>query len=361
MHPLVSQLINETEAPCVSVYMPVLNGLAHATENIDRLNRLLDDITSKLQNYGISGKAQSQFLASARAYADSDLTGGVAEGTLALFLSPSSFHAELLPNAYEERVLLGQRFTITPLLPYLFGTMHYYILAVSRNVAHFLEVKNGEVKAMDIPGLVHSQAEAWEGMTNKENSVLSNTKDDTEMETEVYLHKIAKSLHTFLHEQHAPLVFVGVEELHGMYKHLDTSGRLLEKFVHGNPDRMDAKELLKDTDPIVQEYANKRKLELLEAYGNVAGTGQTSTDLSDILDAANAGKVDMLFVAEGAQQWGIFNTENGKKELNEGPADGNEELLGLAANHVLKHRGQVVTLPIDEMPEGKQIAALLRY
>ena len=361
MHPLVSQLINEAEVPCISLYMPVLHGLAHAQENIERLNRLLDDVTSKLQQYGIAGKAQSQFLASARAFADTELASGVSEGTLALFLSPSSIHTHILPHACEERVLIGERFIITPLLPYLFGSMHYYILAVSRNVAHFLEAKNGEVHAMDIPDMPHSQADAWAGMDNKENSVLSNTKDDTELETKVYLQKIAKSLHTFLHEQQLPLVFVGVSELHGMYKHLDTSGRLLEAFAHGNPDHMQGEEILKHTDPIVKEAADKRKLDLLEAYGNVAGTGRTSTDLSDILDAANAGKVDMLFVAEGAQQWGTFNTESGKKELHEGPVDGNEELLGLAANHTLRHRGQLVTLPLDHMPEGKQIAAILRY
>ncbi len=361
MHPLLTYLINETELPCLSLYLPMLPGLTHATENIERLNRTLDDLENKLQPYGIEGKARSQYLASARAFADTVLASGVTEGTLALFLSPSSFHAELLPVLHDDRIVIGSRFYITPLLPFLFSSMHYYILALSRNRAHFLEVNNAEIEAIQIPGMPGNQGEAWEGMTLQTEEFQSNAKDDAEVETKVYVQKVAKSLHTYLQEHHLPFVFAGVEELYGMYKHMDTSGRLLEKYVKGNPDHMEAEELLKHAEPIVKEAAEKRTLEILEGYGNVAGTGRTSTDLSDILDSAGAGKVDTLFVAEAAEQWGTFNTENGKKELHEGPESGNEELLGLAAALTLRHKGQVVTLPLDKMPEGKQIAAILRF
>lgn len=361
MHPLVTDLIGDTEGPCISLYLPMLPGLTHGAENVERLNRILSDLEPRLQPYGITGKAQSQFFASARGYADSVLAAGVMGGTLALFLSPFSFHAYVLPVESEDRIVIGPRFYITPLLPFLFSSMHYYILALSRNRAHFLEVKNAEIEALPIAGMPANVEDAWAGMEEQTEEFQSNTKDDAEVETKLYLQKIAKSLHTFLHEQQLPLVFAGVEELYGLYKHLDTSGRLLEDYVKGNPDHMEAEELLKHADPIVKAAADKRNLAFLESYGNVAGTGKTSTDLSDILDSAAAGKVEMLFIAEGAEQWGTFNMESGKKELHEGPETDNEELLGLAANHTIKHKGHVITLPLDKMPEGKQIAAILRF
>lgn len=375
MHPTINHLIGSTEVPCISLYLPMLPGLTHATENIERLNRVLDDMESQLQQYGIEGKARSQFLASARAFGDNILASGISEGTLALFLSPSTFDVELLPTQMDELVVIGPRFHLTPLLPFLFSSMHYFILAVSRNTAHFLEVNGTEIEARDISGMPHSVEEAWAGTEHTEESQQvhstgngtaafhgqSNAKDDNEMETKTYLQKIAKSLHAFLHEQHAPLVFAGVEELFGLYKHLDTSGRLLDGFIHGNPDQMDGKQLVEHAQPIIQEAMDKRNAAMLEAYGNVAGTGRTSTDLSDILDSAASGKVETLFVAEGAEQWGTFDTDSGKKELHEGPEASNEELLGLAANHTLRHKGQVVTLSADQMPEGKQIAAVLRF
>ncbi|UPA23068.1 hypothetical protein K8942_02535 [Candidatus Peribacteria bacterium] len=375
MHSLVLELIHDTEGPCISVYLPVLPGLTHAVENIERLNRMLDDMEGKLQSYGLEGKAKSQFLASARAYADTELASGVDDGSLALFLSPSSFHAVLLSVKTTERLMIGRRFYITPLLSFLFSSMHYFILALSRNTAHFMEVTGTTIESREISGMPHSVAEAWAGMERMEENQQSHSsgngmsafhgqggaKDENEVETKAYVQKIAKSLHAFLHEQHAPLVFAGVEELYGIYKQVDTSGRLLEEYIHGNPDHMQGEDLVTHAEPIVKAAAEKKNVAMLEAYGNVAGTGRTSTELNDILDAAAAGKVETLFVAEGAEQWGTFNTESGKKELHEGPEGDNEELLGLAANHTLKHRGHVVGLPLDTMPEGKQIAAILRF
>lgn len=375
MHPLVSSLINETESPCVSVCLPVLNGVSHARENIDRLNRILDTIEPHLEPYGISGKARSQFCASARAYGDEKLIAGVKEGTVILYLSPSSFHAQHVPEQLPERVTVGQHFYITPLLPHLDGALHYYILAVSKNHAHFVEAKDGELEAIKIPGMPHSFAEANAGDDKKEESQQmhstgggnaafhgsSNAKDNNEEESTDYLRKIAKSLHAFLDQHRLPVVFAGVDELHGIYKNLDASNRMLPEFVRGNPDHMDAEELLKHADPIVQAAADSKRAVLLEAYGSIAGTGQTSNDLADILDAAQAGKIATLLVAKGKEQWGIFDAATGKKTLHEGPEAGNEELIGLAANLTLTHRGDVSILPPDMMPEGKEIAAILRY
>ncbi|HVW67282.1 MAG TPA: hypothetical protein VHA78_06190 [Candidatus Peribacteraceae bacterium] len=373
MHSFIDQLIAVTEAPCVTVYLPVLAGINHQTENAERLTRMLDDLAPRLQPYDLSAKGLSQFLAPARAYIEQDLELGVPEGTVGLFLSRSTFHAQLLPQELTPLSVVGSRFYITPLLSFM-NTLHYYVLAVSKNSAHFLEVNGSEITAKDIPGMPHSLAEAWEGTEHTDESLSfhstgngtvafsghSNAKDDAEIEAKVYLQKIAKSLHTLLHEQKLPLVFAGVEELFGIYRSVDASGRLLDSFVHGNPEQMEAEELLKKAEPIVQEAAGKKRKELLESYGNLAGTGRTSTDLAEILDAGLAGKVELLLTADGAEQWGRFDTESGRKELHESASDGGEELIGLAAQYTLQHRGQVMSVPPGEMPENKQVAAILR-
>lgn len=374
MHPLISALIDESEAPCVTVSLPVLPGVSNAHENISRLNRLLDGVEPHLEPYGIGGKARGQFCAPARAYGDQKLSAGVGEGTVMLFLSPSSFHAQHVPEILPERVTVGDRFYVTPILPHIDGSLHYYILAVSRNHAHFLEVKDGELEALNIPGMPGSLAEAWAGTEHTDESLQShsagnghamfhgqaNAKDDKEMEVTTYLRKISKSLHPFLEEHRLPMVFAGVDELHGIYSKLPSTSRMLSEFVRGNPDHMEAEELLGHADPIVQEAANRRKATMLESYHAIAGTGRTSNELNDVLDAAAAGKVDTLFLSTGAEQWGVFDMNTGKKTLHEAPEPGNEELLGLAATLALRHRGQVAVLSPDMMPEGKQVAAILR-
>jgi hypothetical protein len=374
MHALIAELLTVSEGPFVSLYIPVLAGESHHAENKHRLSRVLDDVTARLKTSGLSDKGLSQFFARARSYMEKDLEKGSGAGTLAMFLAPSVFHADVLPIELPERAIVGTRFYVTPILSFL-DTLHYYVLAVSKKSAHFLEVKGSGIEAKDIAGMPHSLEEAWQGMERDEESIQAHSaggghdafhgqggaKDVAEMEATVYLQKIAKSLHTILHEQHQPLVFAGVEELFGMYRKLDSSGRLLDGFVHGSSDRMDAEKLITKAEPIVREAAEKKQKETLEAYGNVAGTGKTSTELADILDAASAGKVDTLLLASGSEQWGTFDTETGRKELHEGPSEQNDELLGLAAQYTLQHKGRIVVLPPAEMPESKQIAAILRF
>lgn len=375
MPPLIQKLAADTENPCVSLYLPILPGAKHTVSNVERLHRMLGDIEPQLLRYGIEGKAQSQFLGAAHGFADETLSQGIGAGTLAMFLSPSLFEVRQLPIDMQERAVVGRRFHITPFLPFLYSALHYYVLAISAKSAHFLEVEDGELEAKEIPDMPRSIEEAWAGMEHTGESLSfhstgngsvgfsghSNAKDDKENELMVYLQKIAKSLHTLLHEHDVPLVFAGVAELHGIYKSLDTSGKLLEDFIKGNPDRLEAKAMMDKAEPIVTAAIQLRQQHLLDGYANIAGTGKTSTDLALVLDAAAIGKVDLLFVAEGSEQWGTFDQESGRKELHEGLTVGDEELLGLCALHTLRHKGRVVALPLKNMPEGAQVAAILRY
>lgn len=252
--------------------------------------------------------------------------------------------------------------------------MHYYILAVSKNKSRFFEVKDGDISEKSIDGMPGSVDAAWEGMERQDKSLQFHSsgggtamfhgqggaKDTETTETEVYLHKIAKSIHTLVHEQHAPVVFAGVEELFGHYRALDTSGMLQDEYIRGNPDDLRLEELLESSKPIVEKVIGKQHKELLESYGNLSGTGRTSTDLQTVLDAAHRGKVELLFIAEGAEQWGIYDSATGHLSLHKAQEDGDEGLLSAAAAHTIRHRGRVATLPKDQMPEGSDIAAVLR-
>ncbi len=361
MHPLLSELISQIEGPCISLYIQVLPGVSHAGENEKRLETALRACETRLHGYELSEKGRSQFLAPARAYAEEHLRCGVHGKTLALFFSPSFFSAYVLSESVDPCTVIGSTFRITPLLSRLQDGRHYYVLAVSKKHAHLLEVSDGEASFKDVAGMPASFEDAWKGTEHSFGDHHDSSKDDGEMELKVYLNLISKSLHTLLHEQHSPLIFAGVEELHGLYQHMDTSGKLLHEYIRGNPDRMEAKEILEKAEPIVRTAIAAEHRKLLDSYGPLTGTGRTSTDLSMILGSAQAGKVELLFVAEGAHEWGTFAPETGAQTLHESQTDKSEDLLSTAAVLTLRHRGRVVVVPKDEMPEKKEIAAILRY
>lgn len=373
MDSLIHKLIGVREGPCVSLYLPLNRETGNKDENARLLERAIADAEWRLIGHDLSAKGAAQFLGPARSIIPQLREHGDAL-SIAMFLSPSFFQVRLLSLYCARSIAIGPRFHISPLLPSALLAMQYYILAVSKHKSRFFEVTDGEIAEKSIEGMPASVDEAWEGMERHEKSLQFHSsgsgeamfhgqggaKDTEDTETEVYLHKIAKSIHTAVHEQHAPLVFAGVEELFGHYRALDTSGMLQDEYIRGNPDDLKLEELLERSKPIVEKVMAKHNEELLESYGNLSGTGRTSVDLQTVLDAAHRGKVELLFVAEGTEQWGIYDSASGHLSLHKSQEDGDEGLLGVAAAHTIRHRGRVATLPKEKMPEGGVVAAILR-
>ncbi len=374
-HDLLRTLIQSQEAPCVSLYVPLQAGAAHAEDNVKRMLAALDEVEGKLQDTGLSPKGQKQFLASARSFAEGEgraLTDG---GTVALFLTPSAFHHILLLKTDEEGMAIGPRFHLTPLLPYAAAARRYFLLTVSKKAAHFYAVTNDRIEEREVEGMPRSMEEAWAGMERQEKSLQTHStqrgetglhghggaKDVEEQEEDRYMQELAKSLHTLLREERLPLVFAGVTELFGMFRAFDKSDCLLDRSVGGSPDATTLEDMKEKADAIAAEHLEGQRERLLEEYGALTGTGRTSTDPAAILDAALRGKVDLLFMAEGAEAWGRLDTEQGTAEIHGSRENGDEELLGLAAAHTIAHRGRLVPLDASHMPDGSTMAAILRY
>lgn len=230
--------------------------------------------------------------------------------------------------------------------------MQYFILAVSKNHTQLFTVDGESIVPLPVEGMPASLADAWSGMEREEQASnmhsigsgvgtmhgTGGANDVMEQEEDRYMHAIAKSLHTFLHEQHHPLVFAGVDEEFGMFRKFDSSGRLLDEHIAGSPDQLSMEELKQKADPIVQKYMLKHNEQFIEEYGALLGTGRTSTDLAAIEAAAGDGKVDLLLIAQGQ-----------------------ETAAANAITHTMQHRGRVVLLEEGKIPEGAGIAAILRY
>lgn len=220
--------------------------------------------------------------------------------------------------------------------------MHYFILAASKNHSKLFEVKSNTVSPHSIEGMPASMADSWVGMERQDHMMNGQgaASDVEEQEEDKFMHDLAHSLHTFLHNQHAPLIFFGVEEEYGMFKKFDQSGKLIEEYVHGSPDHLTLEQMKEKADPIVQEYNHRMSKPLIEEYGNLLGTGRTSNDVATIVEVASNGKIDMLFVTEGA--------------------DAEDTLVQDAMAHTSAHRGRIVSVAAGALPEEAVVAAILR-
>jgi hypothetical protein len=131
--------------------------------------------------------------------------------------------------------------------------------------------------------------------------------------------------------------------------------------VTGNPDKLKAETLREYAWAIVEPYFLTTRQEAAAQYRAYAGTKQASHTIREIVPAAAAGRVESLFVAIDAEQWGVFDQESGTVHVHKEARFGDDDLLDIAATQTLLHGGAVYAVEQANMPEAVCIAAMFRY
>jgi hypothetical protein len=152
-----------------------------------------------------------------------------------------------------------------------------------------------------------------------------------------------------------------VEYLAPIYREASHYGNLIDEIVEGNPDGLRDEELLERARPIIDKRAEARLSELFERFGTGLAHDQASTDLATILEAAEQGRIDTLFVERDAERWGRWDPTGDGLSEHDARRDGDVDLYDLAAQKTLMTSGAALTLDPDRMPGNGSIAALYRY
>jgi len=133
MDPLLREdfesLLADHGGPCVSLFLPTFRAGVETRQGPIRLRSLLREAQERLLGHGLLPAEIGALLAPAK-----DLVGdvqfwqhGQGDG-VAIFCSADFFHAYPLPIQVRERVVVGRRFAIKPLLPLTSGGETFYLL-----------------------------------------------------------------------------------------------------------------------------------------------------------------------------------------------------------------------------------------
>jgi hypothetical protein len=303
---------------------------------------------------------------------------------LALFLSADLFRAYRLPQAFAELLVVNRRFHLKPLLPLLSGDGQFYVLALSQNHIRLLQCTRHNCTEVELPNVPKSRDEALRYNDATERQLQFHTRtapiappgtgeraaiyhgqgvgiDDVKDNIVEYFRLVDHGLHNLLRNGQAPLVLAGVEYLLPLYKEVTGYAHVIDTGITGNADGLRAEALHALAWPVVEPLFRKDRLDAMERYRRLAGTGRALNDLQEVVSAAYYGRVDTLFVVVGVQQWGLFHPDTQKVTLAQAPAPEHEDLLDLAALHTFLNSGTVYAVSQDNMPDNTPLAAVLRY
>jgi hypothetical protein len=371
-------LMGKRQGLCISIFMPTFRTGVESQQNQIRLKNLLRRAEEKLLAAGLRSQELKGLLEPAQALPGNTLFWRRQSDGLALFLCTGLFRCFCLPEAFDELIVVADRFHIRPLLPVLRNDRRFYILALSQNEVRLLEGSGRGVREIELETLPKSLDEALQydeiekqvrfrtgsisggsglAMVSGHGGVADDTKDNLLK----YFRMIDKELQDRLKDEHAPLVLAGVEYLFPIYREANTFPYLIEEGIPGNPGRIKADSLYRTALKIVAPFFQKAEKNAIAQYRQSSGTGLTSSDIREIVPEATHGRIGMLFIAAGSRIDGTFNREKGTVDLRMQPAAEDEDLLEIAAIQTYLNGGSVLILPPNKMPEPKALVAVFRY
>ena len=371
-------LMGKQQGLCISIFMPTIRTGVESQQNQIRFRNLLRSAEEKLLATGMRSQELKELLEPAQALLGNALFWRRQSDGLALFVCAGLFRCFCLPEAFDERIVVADRFHIRPLLPVLRNDRRFYILALSQKEVRLLEGTGQGIREIELEALPKSLDEALQydelekQVRFRTGSVSGGTgmamvsghggvADDTKDNLLKYFRMIDRGLHERLKDEHAPLVLAGVEYLFPIYREANTFPHLIEEGIPGNPRGINSDSLYRMALKIVGPFFQKAENNALAQYRQSSGTGLTSADVQEIVTEAAHGRVGMLFIAAGSRSGGTFNRESGTGDLHRKPEAEDEDLLEIAAIQTYLNGGSVFILPPKKMPEPKALVAVFRY
>jgi len=373
-----------SQRPRLSLYFPTHRAGPETRQDPIRLRNLLREGRNQLVAQGMAENDVEKMLSPLHDLDhDIDFWRHQQEG-LGILVAPDGHRVYKLPYSVPELVVAGEEFHLKPLLSLFAHDDHFHLIALSKSHTQVYEGNRYSLRSVTIPNMPTSLAEALQ-FDDGELQIQQHTSGPKGQaghtifhgqggEKEVhpdqllrYFRAINKAFREHVKDSKLPLVLAGVGYYFPIFREVNSYQHLLEEGVTGAIESMSEKELHDSAWRIVEPRLINAQDKALERF-NFMANGNNGNGVLKIADkvepaviAAFEGRVDALIIPEGRQIWGEFHADTETVKMKTDDSGNRCDLLDVAAVNTLLHGGEVYVVPQDKMPEGRDIAALLRF
>ncbi len=373
------QLIDVEQEACVSVYLPTHRAGADTLQGPIRLKNLIREADQRLEERGDEPPAVRDLLGPLRELVDQyEFWQHQADG-LALFRSRDDFRRYRVSFVVPEVAVVATRFHLKPLLPAMEANRRFYLLALSQDRAKVYQANHLSISEMEIPDMPEGPGTS-SGPQGAERPLQGHTvgrrfssrrfavfhghgagEEDRKQALLSYFRRVDETVQKRLGDEHAPMVLAAVDYLCPIYRQASSNPNLLIEEIHGNPASLTSEELYRRAWDIASSHFQEDRDKAVDEYHQFWHTQRTSKDLPAIVTASRQGRVKVLFVAVGVQEWGHVDSSTAEIIRAEQRVPQDQDLLNVAAMETFIAGGTVYAVPPDEVPGRGSVAAIFRY
>lgn len=360
--------------PCISLFLPLpRHGRDLATGPL-RFRALLRQAEALLgERY--DPRRVRELLAPLSGLAEAADVLGAGPGGLAVFRAEGLFETYRLRPTPPERVVVADSFHVKPLLRSLQERSRYRVLALGSRRAALFDGSDQGLVPRSVPGLpeAHESAGPGEGGgrggaprggSRPAGGGAGKAPGEGDGGRREDLLRYCRAVHAALRgvpEQDVPLLVAGAAPLLPLFREV-CDPALGPVSVEGAVDDVGVDELHARARPAAHRALEARDAALVDDYRRQLDRGLAADVLTRVAEAAVAGRVRRLLVADGKPLFGRVDRVTGEVTLHagqSGPQD--DDVLDDLAEIVLARGGEVVVLDPARMPDEASAVATFRW
>ena len=341
------------------------------------LKTQIHQLEKTLNQHGLSDQKIADYLAPLKGLvADRELWRNPSDGLVVFLNEEKGLEYYQLPIPFDALSYVGDHFYMLPLLSLYDINGQYYILELSRDHVKLYMADRFGMQDLFVETHAPELMEEAVGYDYEQKTLQFRTgqagyqgtyhghgegKDDEKKELVKFFKEIDKGVNTTVETNTAPLLIAGVARWHSLYQEVSSYPNLYKKPLIGDPEFKNKGQLHRESWKLIAPYFRKVQKECITKYRDQVHLESTSHQISDIVPAAENGRVASLFIRKGADVFGTF----GSKKcliLDAEKTPGNMSILNKVALDTFMQGGQVYLLEEETMPYPKRpINALFRY
>lgn len=395
------RLAGRAEWPSVSVYLPLDKLGIHTDADRIRLRNLVKQATERLVADGMRESAADAMMASITDLVTTPAPWAGGPSGLVLLVTPDATEQLWVDVTMPELVVVGDRFYLRPLYAAYRGEKKAWALAIDSNKTRLFHLDPASIEEVALPkGTPTSLAEEAKYDLHEESlqyhTVPGATPEGAHGVNAAMFHghgaeqdfdKVARGqfmlqlsrgvVERIGAESAEPLVLLGVDNMIDEFRANSDYAHIAPEKVVGATDYLSPADVLREVLAVLAPRVEAAGAADVDEYRELAGTGKSSSDPSEIVAAAATGRVKTLIMDDSSGPWGYFDRTNFDvtrlckveprflRDTMDAPGDTDIydcgwDLIDLAAAETVRHGGTVRAYRGEASPiQGA--AAVFRY
>lgn len=300
-------------------------------------------------------------------------------GGLVVYVTIDDIYYYHLAIPVKNRVQISQLPYVLPLASNFQYTREYHLLVLNRESIRLFEGHSENIEELPIDEIEDAPVDLETALgTEKEGGSLnfgtyssgqgsrgssqffhghSETSEEKDIDRERYFRIVDEFVYNhYSNETKLPLIVYTVEENQAVFRNISSNEFLAETGINGSASGLKTSEIQKRATQTIDEIIAHQRNELLDQLAETSPENRIENIPDDLASASLQGQVESLYLEKWFEIPGTI-TEDGRYD----ETDEKNDFVQQIVQNVYRANGDVYILDENEIPNGTQIAARLRY